>query len=92
MNKKELVAALAENLEITKVNSERFIEAFQEIIMATVADGGSVKLTGFGSWESTERAAREGRNPQTGESLQIASKVVPRFKFGKVFKDRVAKV
>ena len=92
MNKKEFITALAQELGTTKVDSERFLDAFQEIVMTTVADGGVVKLTGFGSWESTERAAREGRNPMTGESLQIAGKVVPRFKFGKIFKNRVAKI
>jgi len=90
MHKAELITALAESTNSTKGDTEDFIDSLQEIIMNAVANGEKVTLTGFGSWDSVEREARDGRNPQTGETIHIPSKVVPRFKFGKCFKDIVA--
>jgi len=90
MNKKEFIAALAQKTETTQVASERFLENFMDLVMETVANGDSVRLTGFGVWEHSERSEREGRNPQTGETMLIAGKRVPKFKPGKSFKDMVA--
>ena len=90
MNRKELVSALAAKNGSTKVAADKFLDDFQEVIMTAVANGSAVKLTGFGCWEAVERAAKVGRNPITGETIQIPSKVVPRFKPGKEFKDMVA--
>ena len=87
-----MVSALAEKNGCSKVAAEKFLEDFQEVIMTAVADGVAIKLTGFGSWETVERVAKTGRNPQTGTVMQIPSKTVPRFKVGKEFRDRVAGV
>ena len=90
MNKTELISALAKKSETTLTATEKFLENFQELVMDTVANGNSIKLVGFGIWECVERSAREGRNPQTGEPIQIAGKNAPKFKPGKEFKTRVA--
>ncbi len=87
MNKTELVAAMAEKAEISKKDAEKALAAF----IATVADelkkGEKVQLVGFGTFEVAERAAREGRNPQSGETMKIAASKAPKFKAGKALKD-----
>jgi len=90
MNKSELISAIAKKSDSTLVATEKFLDSFQELIMDTVASGDAVRLMGFGAWECSERSAREGRNPQTGEAIQIEGKNVPKFRPGKEFKDRVA--
>ena len=82
MNKKELIAALAGRTGATKTNANRNVLALIEIISSTLARGGKVALSGFGSFEVRERAARTGRNPRTGEALKIKAARVPAFKAG----------
>lgn len=89
MNKGELVDAIAAQTELTKREIDVLLTATVEAIMETVAAGGKVTLVGFGSFEPRERAAREGRNPQTGKAIQIAATTVPAFSPGKQFKERV---
>lgn len=89
MNKAELVAAMAERAGVSKKAAEQCVNAFTGIVKEEVAQGGSVQLIGFGTFEKGERAARQGRNPQTGESINIPAQSVPKFKAGKAFKDAV---
>jgi DNA-binding protein HU-beta len=91
MKKSELVEAVmtASGLE-TKKQAEAAVDAVLETIMKTVSKGETVALTGFGTFSATQRAARTGINPKTGEKIQIAAKKAPKFKAGKVFKDAVA--
>lgn len=90
MNKSELVEAVAAKTEMTKAAAGRAVEAVLESIAESVAKGDAVSVIGFGTFESRKRAARTGKNPQTGEALKIAAATVPAFKAGKAFKDRVA--
>jgi DNA-binding protein HU-beta len=90
MNRGELVDAIAAKAEVTKKDADTLIGAVLDTIMEAVAAGDKVTLVGFGSFEARERAAREGRNPQTGKALQIPATTVPAFSAGKQFKDLVA--
>jgi DNA-binding protein HU-beta len=90
MNKAELIEAVAEKAEVTKKDADAIVTAAVEVIMETVASGNKVTLVGFGSFEPRDRAAREGRNPKTGETLKIAATTVPGFSAGKGFKQLVA--
>jgi DNA-binding protein HU-beta len=90
MNKAELIEAVAEKAEVTKKDADAIVTAAVEVIMETVASGDKVTLVGFGSFEPRDRAAREGRNPKTGETLKIAATTVPGFSAGKGFKQLVA--
>jgi DNA-binding protein HU-beta len=90
MNKGELVDAIAQKAEVTKKDADVLLSVLLDSIMEAVAAGDKVTLVGFGSFEPRQRAAREGRNPQTGETLQIAAATVPAFSAGKQFKDLVA--
>ena len=87
MNKTELVAALAEKAEVSKKDAEKVLNAFVETVQDAVKADDKVQLVGFGTFESKARAAREGKNPQTGEVIKIAACKVPAFKAGKAFKD-----
>lgn len=87
MNKTELVAALAEKAEVSKKDAEKVLNAFVETVQCAVKADDKVQLVGFGTFESKARAAREGKNPQTGEKIKIAACKVPSFKAGKAFKD-----
>ena len=87
MNKTELIAALAEKAEVSKKDAEKVLNAFVETVQDAVKADDKVQLVGFGTFESTARAAREGKNPQTGEKIKIAACKVPAFKAGKAFKD-----
>ncbi len=89
MNKTELVAAIAENAEISKKDAEKAVKAFVEVITEELKKGEKVQLVGFGTFEVTSRAAREGRNPQTGNTMKIAACKAPKFKAGKALKDAV---
>ena len=91
MNKGELVDAVAMEASVSKKSAEEILSAMLDVITATVASGDKVSLIGFGSFEPRERKAREGRNPKTGEKLQIPATVVPAFSAGKGFKEAVAK-
>lgn len=89
MNKTELVAAMAEQAEMTKKDAEKALTAFTEVVAKELKNGGKVQLVGFGTFEVSERAAREGRNPQTGEAMKIDASKAPKFKAGKALKDEV---
>lgn len=89
MNKKELVAAVAGKCEVSKKDAEKVIEAVTSVITDALKSGDKVQLVGFGTFEVAERAAREGRNPKSGETMHIAASKTPKFKAGKVLKDAV---
>lgn len=89
MNKTELIAAISEKAGLSKKDSEKALDAFRDVVTAELSNGGRVQLVGFGTFDVTERAAREGRNPQTGAPMQIAASKAPRFKVGKALKDAV---
>ena len=89
MTKKELVSALAEKAEETKVKAAGMLDALIEVISETLSNGEEVAIAGLGKFEVRERAAREGRNPQTGEAITIAASKVPAFKASKTLKDAV---
>ncbi len=89
MNKTELISAMAEKSGLSKKDSEKALRAFEEAVTEELVKGGKVQLVGFGIFDVTKRAAREGRNPQTGEPMDIAASNAPRFKVGKTLKDAV---
>ena len=89
MNKTELVAAIAAKTGVTKKDADAIWSATTDTIMDAVASGEKVVLIGFGSFEVKERSARTGRNPSTGEPLEIPAAKVPVFKAGKAFKEKV---
>lgn len=89
MNKTELVAAMAEQAELSKKDAEKALKAFVEVVTDELKKGEKIQLVGFGTFEVTERAAREGRNPLTGEKMQIKASKAPKFKAGKALKDAV---
>lgn len=89
MNKTELVAAIAEKAGLSKKDAEAAVKAFIDSVAEELKKGGKVQLVGFGTFEVSERAARQGRNPQTGETIEIAASKTPRFKAGKALKDMV---
>jgi DNA-binding protein HU-beta len=90
MNKSEFVDAVAEKANVTKKDADAILNATLDIIVESVASGEKVSLVGFGTFERRDRAAREGRNPKTGETLSIAATTVPAFSAGKSFKEKVA--
>lgn len=90
MNKGELIDAVAEKAEVTKKQADTIVTAAIDAIMEAVASGDKVTLVGFGSFEPRERAAREGRNPRTGETMTIPAGKVPAFAAGKGFKEKVS--
>ena len=89
MNKLELVSTMSEKTGLTKKDSEAALKAFVETVQDTLANGEKVSLIGFGTFETRERAAREGRNPKTREVINIPACTVPVFKAGKEFKEKV---
>ena len=89
MNKAELVAAMAEQAGLSKKDAEAALKAFTDVVSDELKKGGKVQLVGFGTFEVSERAAREGRNPQSGEVMKIAASKAPKFKAGKALKDLV---
>lgn len=89
MNKKEFVKAISEKLGTTQKAAGEYLDAVVEVIMEALAEGTEVKISGFGTFSVTERAAREGRNPMTGETIQIDAKKSPKFKAAKALKDAV---
>ena len=89
MNKTELVAAMAEQAGLSKKDAEAALKAFTDVVAEELKADGKVQLVGFGTFEVSERAAREGRNPQTGEVMSIAASKAPKFKAGKALKDLV---
>ncbi len=89
MNKQELVSAIAEKTGLTKADVEKMVGAFVDTTKETLAKGESLQLIGFGTFSVSERAARTGRNPQTGKEIQIAAKKVAKFKAGKALDETV---
>ncbi|MDA8096065.1 MAG: HU family DNA-binding protein [Desulforudis sp.] len=91
MNKAELVSSVAEKTDLTKKDVEKAVSAMLDSISDALAKGDKVQLVGFGTFETRQRAARKGRNPQTGQEIDIAATSVPVFKAGKVLRESVAK-
>ncbi len=91
MNKTELVAAMAKKSGLNKKETEAALGAFTDTITKALKKGDKVQLVGFGTFEVTKRAAREGKNPQTGEKIKIKASKAPKFKAGKALKDIVNK-
>ena len=89
MNKTELVAAISEKTELTKKDSEKALKALIDVVAEELKKGEKVQLVGFGTFEVSERAARTGKNPQTGAGIKIAAGKDPKFKAGKALKDAV---
>jgi len=89
MNKGEFVEALADRLDVSRAQAERALSGVLEIISEQLIDGDKVAFTGFGSFEVSKRAARTGRNPQTGAAIKIAASKVPKFSAGATLKAAV---
>ena len=89
MNKTELVSAIAEKTALSKKDSEKALAAAIETVIEALKAGDKVQLVGFGTFETSKRKARKGKNPQTGEAIKIPAAVVPKFKAGKALKDVV---
>jgi DNA-binding protein HU-beta len=91
MNKSELIDSVAKASDLSKADSARALDAIVDSITKSLKKGNSVALVGFGTFKVSKRNARMGRNPQTGASIKIAARTVPRFSAGKALKDAVAK-
>lgn len=89
MNKTELIAAVAENAALSKKDAEKAVNAAIDTIKGALVDGEKVQIVGFGTFEVRERGARTGKNPRTGEAIEIAASRVPAFKAGKALKDAI---
>jgi DNA-binding protein HU-beta len=89
MNKSELIEAVAQNADLSKAAAARAVDAVVQAITAALKEGDQVTLVGFGTFSVRERAARSGRNPRTGDSIEIRASKVPSFKAGKALKDAV---
>ncbi len=87
MNKADLVVAIAAKTGLKKADAEKAVKAFSDIVTEELIKGEKVQLVGFGTFEVSERPAREGRNPQTGETMTISASKAPKFKAGKALKD-----
>ena len=91
MNKTELVAEIAKKTGVSKKDTEAVVKGFTDVVTAELKKGGKVQLVGFGTFEVAKRAAREGRNPQTGERMKIKASKAPKFKAGQPLKNAVNK-
>ena len=89
MNKTELVVAMAEKTELSKKDAEKALKAFTDVVAEELTKGEKIQLVGFGTFEVAERAARTGKNPQTGAAIKIPASKAPKFKAGKALKDTV---
>ena len=89
MNRAELIAVMAERAELSKKDAEKAFKVFTDVVAEELKKGEKVQLVGFGTFEVSERAAREGRNPQTGETMTIEACKAPKFKAGKALKDAI---
>lgn len=89
MNKSELIAAMAESADLSKKDAEKALKAFTEVVAAEMKKGEKVQLVGFGTFEVSKRAARDGRNPKSGAVMKIPASNSPKFKAGKALKDLV---
>ena len=91
MNKSELIETIAKKAELSKKDAESALNAFTDVVGKALKKGDKVQLVGFGTFEVAKRAARKGRNPQTGKEIKIAASKAPKFKAGKALKDLVNK-
>lgn len=91
MNKKELIAAIAEKAGLAKKDAEKALNAFVETVSGALKEGKKIQLVGFGTFGTKERAAREAKNPRTGETVSVPATRVPGFKAGQALKSKVAK-
>ena len=89
MNKQELISQVAESSSMTKADAARAVDSVFETITSTLSSGGDVRLTGFGTFTTSQRKATTGRNPRTGESIQIPASTQPKFRAGKGLKQSV---
>ncbi|MBS6643555.1 HU family DNA-binding protein [Clostridium sp. MCC353] len=89
MNKTELIAAIAAKANLSKKDAEEALKAFTDVVAEELVKGEKIQLVGFGTFEVSERAAREGRNPKSGEVMNIPASKSPKFKPGKALKDKV---
>ena len=89
MNRAELIGAMAKEAGLDKKDAEKALKAFTEVVTAELKKGEKIQLVGFGTFEVSERAAREGRNPLTGEAMKIEACKAPKFKAGKALKDAI---
>ena len=89
MNKADLIAAIAEKTELSRKDAEKALKAFTDVVAEELRKGEKIQLVGFGTFEVSERAARTGRNPQSGAEMQIPASKAPKFKAGKALKDLV---
>lgn len=89
MNRTDLIAAIAKKTELSKKDAEKALKAFTEVVADELKKGEKIQLVGFGTFEVSERAARTGRNPQTGAEMEISASKTPKFKAGKALKDTV---
>ena len=89
MNKAELVAAMSDKAQLSKKDAEAALKAFTDVVAEELKKGEKIQLVGFGTFEVSERAAREGRNPANGQPMQIAASKAPKFKAGKALKDAI---
>jgi len=89
MNRKEMIKAVSEKAQMSDKDAGKVLDAITEVISAELSSGGKVQLVGFGTFEVSERAARKGRNPQTGEEIDVPATRTPKFKAGKELKNAV---
>ena len=89
MNKTELVAAVADKAGLSRKDAEKAVKAFTDVVSEQLVSGDKIQLVGFGTFEVAERAARDGRNPKSGEPMRIEASKTPKFKAGKALKDMV---
>ncbi|TGY91980.1 HU family DNA-binding protein [Petralouisia muris] len=89
MNKAELIAAMSEKTELSRKDAEKALKAFTDVVTEELKKGEKIQLVGFGTFEVSERAARTGRNPQSGEEMVIPASKAPKFKAGKALKDLI---
>ena len=89
MNKTELIAAMADQAGLSKKDAEKALKAFTDVVAEELKKEGKVQLVGFGTFEVSKRAARDGRNPLTGKAMKIAASKAPKFKAGKALKDMI---
>lgn len=89
MNKKELIEKVSAKAGMNKKDTEVILSAFTETVTEALKEGDKIQMVGFGTFEVQEKPARTGRNPRTGESMEIAASRVPKFKFGKTVKDQM---
>ena len=91
MNKNEIINSIAQNSGLTKADSARALDAFIQTVSESLQQRKEIRLVGFGTFTTADRRATEGRNPRTGESIQIPATTLPKFRAGKVLKETVAR-